>query len=452
LPADTAWVDTSTDLLYVRVIDADVPVWREAKEIVFWDDRLPGFGLRVRPHSQTFIAQGRVSGKTVKVKLGVHTESYTPESARIAAKDKLGDLAKDTNPNAEKKKAEIQSTTLGQLFEAFKKDRTLRPKTLSVYGSALNRCFSAWLDKPALNITEEMVLERQRKLSLQEGPRSNKGGMKAQANQAMRVLRTLLNYSAGVSKRAKLPAAPNPVLALKENRKWNKNKRRRDIIEPHRMAAWYREVSALRYETTRDYLLVCLFGGLRRSECATLEFGHIDLEGRWLNIAAERTKTDEQHGLPLPDVVYKILLRRSKLPRNGNDYVFPAPRPNVKASDKQKTEFKAHIMEPKTALREIERRAGFEQKIGMHTLRRTFATTAQDLGVPYLTLKRLLNHKPSGGDVTEGYTNLTRDMLREPMQRIADRLSEQLGIGDSLDIDECGKLIKTNKSEEATKD
>ena len=53
-------------------------------------------------------------------------------------------------------------------------------------------------------------------------------------------------------------------------------------------------------------------------------------------------------------------------------------------------------------------------------MRRTFATTAESIGVRGYTLKRLLNHKTS--DVTEGYLNPSVDMLREPMQRITDQL------------------------------
>ena len=47
--------------------------------------------------------------------------------------------------------------------------------------------------------------------------------------------------------------------------------------------------------------------------------------------------------------------------------------------------------------------------------------------LPY-TLKRLLNHKTSRSDVTAGYTVLTAEELREPADRICQRLLECAGV------------------------
>jgi integrase len=434
LPVDSVWINTKTEELLIRDRHSKEIGWRKVSEIVFWDEDLPGFGLRVRPKSQTFIVQGRdQEQRHVKVKLGAYSQFFPPEAAKRKAKEELGKLAAGLNPNAVRRQEEVKGLTLRQLFEVYKADRKLRSTTVIVYESALNRCFSKWLDRPALEITGAMVVERYKELEQHRGPKSAEGGMKSQANQAMRVLRALLNHAAGEFEEAGVVAPPNPVKLLsKRGIKWNKLKRRKDIIDPHKMRAWYQALCSLdkRADTTRDYILLCLFTGLRRTECATLTWDRVDLEGRKLIIDPDHAKTDEEHGLPLPDVVYKILVRRSKLRCCGDEYVFPS---------RDKSDSKSHITEPKSVMNTIGER--INQKVGMHTLRRTFATTAQDLGIPYLTLKRLLSHKVSG-DVTAGYTNLTLNMLREPMQRIADHLSELMGVGDTLDIDASGKLLK----------
>jgi integrase len=55
-----------------------------------------------------------------------------------------------------------------------------------------------------------------------------------------------------------------------------------------------------------------------------------------------------------------------------------------------------------------------------HDLRRTFATTAEQV-VSYSELKRLMNHS-TDDDVTQGYITITAEKLRAPMQRVTDAL------------------------------
>lgn len=53
----------------------------------------------------------------------------------------------------------------------------------------------------------------------------------------------------------------------------------------------------------------------------------------------------------------------------------------------------------------------------------TFITIAESLDVPHYSLKALLNHS-MGNDVTGWYIQITTERLREPMQKIADRITE----------------------------
>lgn len=61
----------------------------------------------------------------------------------------------------------------------------------------------------------------------------------------------------------------------------------------------------------------------------------------------------------------------------------------------------------------------------MHDLRRVFITMAERLGVPYYQIKKLANHA-TGKDVTFGYLVVDVEMLREPMDRINQRLLDLL--------------------------
>jgi hypothetical protein len=85
-----------------------------------------------------------------------------------------------------------------------------------------------------------------------------------------------------------------------------------------------------------------------------------------------------------------------------------------------------HLEEPKFSLRLVADLTGI--LVSAHDLRRTYVTVAESTDISPLALKALVNHS-LGGDVTSGYIVATVERLREPAQRVADRLKELCGIG-----------------------
>ena len=75
----------------------------------------------------------------------------------------------------------------------------------------------------------------------------------------------------------------------------------------------------------------------------------------------------------------------------------------------------------KTFVARVNQRCGVE--FNMHDLRRTFVTVAESLDIPAFALKRLLNHRIDA-DVTGGYIVMDTARLREPVERIATKLTE----------------------------
>ncbi|MBX9693429.1 MAG: tyrosine-type recombinase/integrase [Cyanobacteria bacterium] len=207
----------------------------------------------------------------------------------------------------------------------------------------------------------------------------------------------------------------NPVKRLSQIRAWNKIHRRQDVIQPHDLKAWFDAVDALENRVFRDYFLFCLFTGLRRSEAMNLKWSHLDLKARVVTVPAEITKSHSTHQLPLTDFLLNLLERRGRVRLLDNDYIFPGDNGN------------GHIVEPKRAIASVRSKSGV--KWSMHTLRRTFETTAESLDLSYYALKRLLNHKISG-DVTSGYIITSTERLRQPMERISEFFKERMEIQD----------------------
>ncbi|MCY4559771.1 MAG: integrase, partial [Chloroflexi bacterium] len=76
-----------------------------------------------------------------------------------------------------------------------------------------------------------------------------------------------------------------------------------------------------------------------------------------------------------------------------------------------------------------------------HGMRNCFITVAErELMLPHALTKRLVNHAPPN-DVTEGYASAwTIEQLREPAQRIADRIEALMKVEPRHGIGGTGAL------------
>ena len=65
--------------------------------------------------------------------------------------------------------------------------------------------------------------------------------------------------------------------------------------------------------------------------------------------------------------------------------------------------------------------------VSPHDLRRTFITIAESCDLSPFALKALVNHSIGRG-VTEGYIQMSAERLREPVQRVANKIKDLCGI------------------------
>lgn len=387
------------------------------------DAEIRGFGVRVTARgAKSFIVEKRVRGRVRRFTIGRYPER-TVEEARREALVLLGKIASNVDPAAEKALARAQGITLRDAFEDFKKARKgLKPKTLYDYERFLKVAFADWQERRLVEINREMIQRRHTKLGTERGP--------AYANLAMRFLRGLFNFAIA---RYEDPEGgslipDNPVERLSRTRAWYPTQRRRRVIKAHEMPAWFAAVDALRVAeglpdgsgrpsaegTVADFLLLCLFTGLRREEAMSLRWEQVDLDDRTLVLPDPKNR--EPLLLPLSSFVVALLRRR-------RDYAEAHTPP---AAERWRTAFvfpgsgrRGHLVEPRKTVERVVEASGVA--FTTHDLRRTFITVAESIDLPYYAIKKLVNHK-MGGDVTAGYIADDVDRLREPMQRITDRL------------------------------
>lgn len=370
----------------------------ENKQVFYLDTSLPGFGLRVGKSAKSFYAEKKVNRKPVRVTIGKYPQ-INPETARKNAQILLSDMTQGKNPNAEKKNKHTQTITLNQLFDDYMEARRRKhkPRTVENYRRTMRVAFKDWMPREIKTLSKEMISARHIQLGEDQG--------ESQANTHMRVIGALFNFAkvkyedgSGVPLVAK-----NPVERLTELEQWYEEKPKTRVIKDHQLGDWYQAVNDLGREMVRDFFLFLLFTGLRKLEAAKLKWTDVDFKGKTIYIVD--TKNSNPLTLPLTSVTFKLLQERKKNSGDG-EFVFPVPGKV------------GYFVNPAEYCKQVAQECGVE--FSVHDLRRTFITVASRLVTSY-ELKMIVNHS-SGGDVTHGYIISDVENLRQPMQKITNRL------------------------------
>lgn len=388
-----------------RTLEA-LPNAPKGKRETYLDTKTPGLQLRVTDSGvKTFVLRRRIrGGEPERVTLGRFPD-LTIEQARRMADEYRPDLSEGKSVNAQRRAAKVQSVTLGEVLDDYLASRDLKESTAREYRALLTRYMSDWLKRPVLSITRDMVERRHQEASERSA---------AKANATMRVLRALLNYAAGKYEDAegKPILSDNPVKRLSATKTWNRVERRRTVIKPHQLEAWFAAVQAEAeaHPVTGDYFQLVIMTGLRREEAARLKWTDVDFKAKTLTVVD--TKNRDPHTLPLSDYLFDLLTRRCEADSTGV-YVFPG---SGRAG---------YLNTPAKAIERVTAQSGVE--FCTHDLRRTFITIAESLDIPAYALKRLLNHRNSS-DVTAGYIVIDVERLRGPMQQITDFILKAAGM------------------------
>ena len=378
------------------------------KSWIAWDDKLTGFGVRVQPSgTKSFIVNyrpgdGGRNAPNKRVVIGRYGR-IAPDQARRKAQDLLGRVARGEDPAGER--AEARGVpTLARAFDDYMAANPNRAaNTVRLYRQNLRVNLGDWLKRPLDSITRKDVEDR---FNLITG----KHGWSA-ANQTLSMLRSLYRRPC-----VDHESLRNPVeLWLAAGGRFNRKRRRRISGPAEVLPRWRSGIEALELEpAVRDIFLIGFYTGMRRGEIVSLRWERIDLDRRILRV--EETKTGEPLELPITRQLAAIFERRladiEGPAAQPEGWVFPSSRSGP-----------GHVAGVGHFHGGIGEAGG--AKFWFHGLRNAFITVAErELMLPRSLTKRLVNHaRPS--DVTEGYAaDWTVEQLRDPAQRIADRIDE----------------------------
>jgi integrase len=371
----------------------------ESGQILIWDTELPGFGLRVGTKTKAFFAEAKVNRRTRRVTVGTFPR-MTVEVARQEARKVLQDMERGIDPRAKS----TATATLCDAYTAFLAHRQLADRTKADYKRYYENYFKPWHSRSLPDITPAAVSKRHLEIGARHG--------QAQANAAMRFLRSVLYFGQAEYGRDVIPE--NPVKTLGHKRQWFRELPRQNVLRATDLPEWFKAVLNLKNDKTsrdreamRDFFLLCLFLGLRRSEALKLRWENVDLKAKTVTIP--QTKNYEPKTLPVGPHVLSILKARDET-KQDTSWVFHS------ALDPKK-----HINDPKKALAEVVKTSKVKHTI--HDLRRSFATFLEGLDVSVYASKRLMGHKDRSGDVLGRHYVVTDvERLRPAVEKLENYL------------------------------
>jgi len=358
----------------------------------YFDTELKGFGCRVSSKSKIYFVMKRANGKLARVTLGKHGV-LTPDQARKEAIEALSKMNKGIDIAKEKAKSRDRGMKVCEVLDSYFIARTnLKPRTEETYRNLFRLYLSDWLKQPIAEITKDMVARRHLKIGQDAG--------KPAADNTMRTFRAIYNYANEIMD-DELPV--NPVKRLSNTRQWYKVGRKETLIEEADLPKWYEAVNQIDNPTIRDYLLLLLLTGARRTETASMRWEDVDLAGR--KFVLLKTKNGKPLYLPMSDVILELFERRASY--RENNFVFPG------------TGKTGHLVEPRKQMGKVTAATGI--RFTVHDMRRTYSSAIDGI-VGYYDLKRLLNHAAKTDDVTAGYVIKEIVKLRPLMQRVSDHI------------------------------
>lgn len=340
-------------------------------------------------------------GYTDRIYIGKF-EQVELSDARQRARELAVQANQGIGPGIQRKPAKHEAT-FEQAFESFLCDPTSRKKkgprrevTTEEYQKQYERYLSrefgnrrlAWIDRTDVD-------DMHTRVGKDHGPYA--------ANRALTVLSGV--FSDAISKGYR---GPNPAQGIERF----PEKCRERFLEEHELRPFLKACETQRESgcrTVAEAVLVALFTGLRRTNVCCASWQQIDLDRGVWSLSDERMKNRQPHKVYLCEYVKGILAKRHE-ERGHESWVFPGPG---------KT---GHLVEPKKGLRKLAHLAGIDPHgVGMHCLRHTFLTYADDLGLPRAVRKRLAAHQGKS-DVTDGYTHALERRVRESFENVAQHM------------------------------
>ena len=276
-------------------------------DAIFFDDDLPGFGLRLRSGGKrTWIVQYRIGSKQRRLTLG-NVEKLRAEKAREEARNRLARVELGADPQQEKVAVRAAAHhTVGRLVDDYLARRhyetgadPLRRRSFELTELYLTKHWKPLHGSQVNKVDRFAVASR---LSAIEADVSSTTAARARV-----ALSTMFAWAIGQG-----IVDSNPVIGT--NKPPEPEARDRVLTNAEIAEIWH----ACRDDSFGRVVKLLLLTGQRRSEVSGILWSEIDFDKSLWTIPPERTKNGREHIVPLAPMVVTILQVAPRLHRpNG---------------------------------------------------------------------------------------------------------------------------------------
>jgi integrase len=365
----------------------------ETSRVYYHDARTEGLTLCVTlAGTKTFYLYRWHQGRPVRIPLG-RFPATSIEQARRQAKALMGDMAKGTDPQAARQAARHEQTVSG-LF-TFWLETHAKPRKRSWQADVVryNAYLRPWANRKLSSIHKADVQALHAKVGAERGPYA--------ANRLLTLIKAMFYRADDMGH-----VGVNPAVSV---RRFPEEKRDR-FLHGDELPAFFQALNAEPNDTLRDFFLVALLTGARKTNILTMQWADVSFDlGLW---RIPETKSGEPVVVPLSTPALAILRRRFEA-RHGSSWVFPS---------KGKT---GHLVEPKSAWKRICDRARL-QHVRIHDLRRSLGSWQAMMGSSLPIIGKSLGHKQAS--TTMIYARLEVAPVRESVETAANAMLEAGGM------------------------
>jgi integrase len=387
-------------------IDA-LPLPAAGERATYHDQHTAGLQLRVTSSGKkTFSLYKRTKGgKPERITIGCFTDGVTVEQARTKALKLKSAMSEGISP-AMAVRASRAELTFGEAFNMYIRDHAtpMGLKSIERMRGDFERYLGTMPKTPKKKHGKERVKSpgsvnwQDRKLSLisQRDIKDLRASLVkecgiAAANHALKLVRVVFNKMCEWGEFKGENPALNPGLlkiASKDR-----------FLQKHELPPLFEALAKTSNTNIRDFILLSIMTGARRSNVLSMRWCDIDLE------RAEWRIPDTKNGDPvivqLSREAVETLQSRAPIP-DGTEWVFPGSG---------KT---GHMVSPKNGVSTILKAAKIE-KLTIHDLRRTLGSWQAITGASLPIIGKSLGHKSVAA--TQIYARLSADPVRESVQR-----------------------------------
>jgi integrase len=369
------------------------------KRTEYFDEDVPGLCLRITENGhKSWGLYYRFAGRQQRLSLGNYV-AVSLKDARKKAKDALHDVGHGINPftaKIEDRSAETFKALAGRYRDEYAVKKRSHKEMARIIDRLLIPHFGATRAK---EITRKDVKDLVGEIA-KRAP--------IMANRTLDLLRRIFKW--GIEEDI---VAASPCYPIRKP--GEEHARSRTLTEDEIKEVWAvldkatigkKAQRKLRLQTAAS-LKLRLITAQRGGEVQSMEWSELD--GDWWTIPEEKSKNGLPHRVPLTPMALRIISQMKSLEgKKPNKYVFPSPKGGN------------HIENVQKAIQRIKKSTGINF-VG-HDLRRTAASMMTGMGIPRLTVSKILNHVESG--VTAIYDRHSYDKeKREALEAWSKRLT-----------------------------